>query len=306
MEKTDCLNLILKQQQHLKNQIPLKSIDDELSEVIATMMALDKYSPYNQLPDPILLKFEKIQKTLGLNSLVVFKKLLMLELMGVTLKKNGNLKLTDELKELQLIEFSRIIETMDATNDLFYLNNGDLFLKDLSLCSQKMIFAKAQLLEVYVKKSPRMFLYGNILTKLKNTLKFIKEFRGRGPYLEIHTSEKHLDHFNEVGWRETYRLSADLIKINPDIKGIIGASWFYDPSLSNISPRLEYLRKEPIIGGGYFIEMYSDADSIDLATRTSPTRKQLYQDGKYLPKKYMLIWESHNLKKYGSFCEKKN
>lgn len=306
MKKADCLDLIQKQQQLLKNQDFSLLPEDYLSELVTTIITSNKYRPYNQLPEKVLFEFKKIKTRSGPKNLTNLKKQLFLELMKTAILGRVNLPLTDELKSLQLDEFKRIIEEMSTNEENFYLDDGDLFLKDFALCSQKMIFAKAQLLELYVKKSPKMFLYGKPLTKIKNILKFIGEFRGRGPYLEIHTSEKHLNHFNEIGWRETYRLASELMKLNPDIKGIIGASWFYDPSLENISPRLCYLRKEPMDGGAYFIELYHDDDSADLATRTSPTRKQLYQDGKYLPKKYMLIWESHKMAKYGSLCEKKN
>ncbi len=104
-----------------------------------------------------------------------------------------------------------------------------------------------------------------------------------------------LSEFNEIGWQEFYIRVAELMKINTSIKGIYGGSWFFDPDLEEISPRLSYLRKIPIENGGRFFYTGSNEHDIKLSTLKSKTRKKLYQEGKYLPKSYLLIWSRTKL-----------
>jgi hypothetical protein len=71
---------------------------------------------------------------------------------------------------------------------------------------------------------------------------------------------------------------------------MFGASWFYDPALDEISPRLGYLRKTPIAGGAFFIQGDATEEDKRNALSTSSTRQKLYDEGKYIPRSHMLIW----------------
>lgn len=118
---------------------------------------------------------------------------------------------------------------------------------------------------------------------------------GFGPYFQVHTSDKHLHDYNEQGWDGCYRRVATLLELNPQFKGIFGSAWFYDPVIEKISPRLKYLRSRQYENGAISIFMSQDKESEDLATRTSPTRKELFHAGKYTPKQYMLIWSREDI-----------
>jgi hypothetical protein len=81
-----------------------------------------------------------------------------------------------------------------------------------------------------------------------------------------------------------------LYALHPDVLGMFGASWFYHPVLDTISPRLSYLRDVPLKGGAhlFFVEEGGAARANSLAT--SPTRRKLYEEGKYFPTTYMMVW----------------
>lgn len=265
------------------------------------------YASYSHYSSDLQEIFDAIQSKFDNRALVLFKKLLMIYFIQNPHERLGYVRLSEELKSLQQEEFKRILLEMTTLPDSFYLERTDLFNKDFSLCTEKLVFAKAQLLEFFIKKSPRMFLSNNFFLFLKNIFWFVKKFKGKSHYIEIHTSDKHLSFFNEGGWLETYRYIDQLLLENKNIRGFIGASWFYDPKLSFISPRLNYLRKFPQENGAYFIAQFSDNDTIDLATRTSSTRKELFQQGKYIPFKYMMVWERNDiLTAFRSLHEKKN
>ena len=62
------------------------------------------------------------------------------------------------------------------------------------------------------------------------------------PWLEVHTESRELSDFNEAGWDRAWATAAEICKRRPEMAGMLGSSWFYDPPLEQISPRLAYLR----------------------------------------------------------------
>jgi hypothetical protein len=118
----------------------------------------------------------------------------------------------------------------------------------------------------------------------------LRPLGGFKPFVQIHTHLSNLADFTEEGWNECYRCCADLYGVRPDLLGMFGSSWFYDPELDVISPRLAYLRDCPMESGANLFFVEAGGSAIGNATATSPSRRRLYEDGKYLPKSYMLVW----------------
>lgn len=163
----------------------------------------------------------------------------------------------------------------------------DLFVKDLALTRLVLVPAVAQLIYPHggVPLKPLLawgpsgwaFVYGRC--------------GGRRGYFEVHTHDPMAGaYFNAVGWEETYRLAALLFPSFPRHRGLVGYSWFYDPALETLSPRLGYLRHSPVEKGGRLMPMGADEDSARLATATSPSRRKAYEAGSYVPRRYGLIW----------------
>ena len=113
---------------------------------------------------------------------------------------------------------------------------------------------------------------------------------GPDPWFAPHTESRHLDEFNETGWETTYRNVASLLRRHTDVVGVVGYSWFYDPELELISPRLAYLRRGPLAGGAVFIRGHTTEFDVRNATAKSRTRRQLYRAGEYTPVGYKMVW----------------
>ena len=124
------------------------------------------------------------------------------------------------------------------------------------------------------------------------------DLHGHKPLYQMHTENSDPDlmaDFNEEGWTRFYIRVSELLELNAPVKGIFGESWFFDPALENISPRLNYLRKLPCENGGQLFRVCSNIHSIRNATLKSPTRSALYQEGRYMPTDYLLIWPRNRL-----------
>ncbi len=79
-----------------------------------------------------------------------------------------------------------------------------------------------------------------------------------------------------------------MLKLHPEIRGVRTGNCFNDPVFETISPRLTYLRKMPQDNGAYVF--YSNVEINSGALAKSKTRQKLFEQRKYLPKSYAVIW----------------
>ena len=83
---------------------------------------------------------------------------------------------------------------------------------------------------------------------------------------------------------------ASLLRGHPNVLGMAGTSWFYDPQLDAISPNLSYLRMRPVERGAVLVRQRTSEFDIISATTKSGTRQRLYEEGRYLPVPHSIIW----------------
>ena len=116
------------------------------------------------------------------------------------------------------------------------------------------------------------------LKQFIKTIYLYSKWGGIKPFFDYHTDSHDPDlmaEFNINGWRITFKRFAEILKIEEfkNVKGIYGVSWFYDPQLANISPRLNYLLDIPISNGAVLFKIGpSSEDGIRDALLKSPTR----------------------------------
>ncbi len=110
------------------------------------------------------------------------------------------------------------------------------------------------------------------------------------PWLEVHTEARQLADCNEAGWDRAWATAAAICATRPELAGMIGSSWFYDPPLETISPRLAYLRLNPLKGGAFIIHQGPAPIHTERAGASSPTRKALIDSGDYTPRSWLVAW----------------
>ncbi|MDZ4112144.1 MAG: hypothetical protein U1E18_21460 [Brevundimonas sp.] len=110
------------------------------------------------------------------------------------------------------------------------------------------------------------------------------------PWLEVHTESRELSDFNEAGWDRAWATAAEILKTRPHMAGMLGSSWFYDPPLEAISPRLAYLRLNPLKHGAFMVHQGPGEIHTERAATSSPTRKALIEEGKYTARSWIVAW----------------
>ncbi len=167
--------------------------------------------------------------------------------------------------------------------------DSDLFLKDFGLATLRLYAGGSNLID-HRSGVPRSLLWRGGPARLPARAWLFARTGGFRPFFEIHAHKLYMDEFNEEGRNECYRCCVDLYEVHPEVLGMYAGSWFYDAAVAPISPRLAYLREVPERGGAIFLfDSYSE-QAVRNATATSPTRKALWEAGKYKPANHALIW----------------
>ena len=121
---------------------------------------------------------------------------------------------------------------------------------------------------------------------------------GNRPFFEAHTaSRRELPILTEEEERKAYRLMALSMKLQPEIRGFFGSSWFADPELQRVSPHLSWLAR--------WYEECADFGAVWTDTgEASPDggflvgdrhRRRLYEQGLWKPKQGLLVWPRKDL-----------
>ncbi len=87
-----------------------------------------------------------------------------------------------------------------------------------------------------------------------------------------------------------FRLLAECMEMNPQVRGVQSCGWLFDPQLDTASPKLAYLRKDWIDNGGKLFRWQIDEATTRMATKNSPHRQALYDEGKFRPYSHMVVF----------------
>lgn len=189
----------------------------------------------------------------------------------------------------------RKLATYLTTADLAgYWMGSDALLKDLRIAAGYSVPTGALDVDVYGEVGRRSGLKAIVTAReFRNGW---RAFRiGGPPWYVIHSDSRYLEEFDEEGWNRCYVRIAELLSRNPSVRGMVGSSWFYDPQLLTISPRLGYLQANPLRNGAFLLRNGPGAVHTERATARSETRRRLVENGSYVPVCHSVIWPREQL-----------
>ncbi|BDC53178.1 hypothetical protein F183_A54930 (plasmid) [Bryobacterales bacterium F-183] len=99
---------------------------------------------------------------------------------------------------------------------------------------------------------------------------------------------------NEKEANRSYWLVAQALKNNPEVRGLVTASWFHATETFRVSPHLAWFNETPRAGGAFFTTC-GPADLDSGVFERSPERKKLYEEGKFTPLTGVMIWPRRDL-----------
>jgi hypothetical protein len=286
---------ICKQREDILEKFPVERYINYLDDI-------PRFAKYQYQTREIETYRENILKYSNEQCLELYHQLLFVSLIVNAKDKLKNKKLPNNVKSAYDIYFKKIISEIqsNANPPGFYAYPHDKFNKDLGICRLTLIPAAVHLLDE--TGLPKRFLFkGGIKQFIKGIYFIVFNLRGFAPLYELHINTTpgaiSLSEFNPEGWKRFYSMLAEIFYANPHIKGAYGSSWYLDPQIQFISPRLGYIREISEKNGCEFFHMGSNSQTIQDATAKSPTRRRLYDQGKYVPTAYMLIISRNRLTK---------
>jgi hypothetical protein len=255
--------------------------------LISLLDATPSEKPYHFLTDRTEDLLSGIRREHGETGFELLQKLALLRLIETFSSRAVGKRYTDAIRECFGRSYDRIIRSIEDPSFSHYRTVNDILLKDLALCRQKMFPAGAQVVEP-ASAFHRALLYRGGVRQALQVIQLLLVTGGNRGWYQNHTHLSELEEFNPEGRDRFYLRIADMLAVNPDAKGMWGGSWFYDPELERVSPRLVYLRERPQANGAFVF--YSNVDLKGGALSKSKSRRELYERGEYLPKAYALIW----------------
>jgi hypothetical protein len=176
-----------------------------------------------------------------------------------------------------------------------YDSTGEFFCKDIRFVTGLSIPCGARIVDL----NSRVTLHSVILSALRSgridgLIRYVRA-QGGGPWFRNHADSRYLDEYNEKAHDRFYVRVAELLKQHEHIRGLAGGSWYYDPQLLRISPHLAYLQERQRERGAFFLKHGTRPSDIEAATKTSRTRRRLYEEGQYNPVNYSMLWPRKQL-----------
>ena len=186
--------------------------------------------------------------------------------------------------------FYRIVDQI-TDDPSFVRTTRDIFMKDLGITRGTLIPAAARLLY------PHTGVSASQLLENPGALPFVYgRCGGRRPFFGLHVHQPMAaSYFNPAGWAECHRLARLALAAFPRVRGLMGASWFYDPAAAEVSPHLAYLLDAPLRGGARLLRLGESPDFTRDAIAASRTRRAAYEAGAYKPQGYALLWSRKDL-----------
>ncbi len=113
---------------------------------------------------------------------------------------------------------------------------------------------------------------------------------GVGAWAELHVDVRDLEDFSAEGFVRCHHRLAALMRARPDLAGVYGASWLYDPQVAHVSPGLAFVRRTAEDGSGRLLRLHADPVQTAYAVARSPARRRLVESGAYQPVCYGMYW----------------
>lgn len=200
----------------------------------------------------------------------------------------------ESVQRLYERELDRVLAQLRADDDRYADARHDSQRKDLAILGGRLVPVGAGFAAPRAGVPRSVLLKGGVGQFARGLVALVRG-GGARPWLELHTHLDCLSDFSAAGWEQSYLRLAELLALNPHLRGVFRASWFLDPALQQISPNLAYLRELPLRHGACLLFVQRDLVGDSGALHRSARRRQLFDEGRYVPDIYLMAWPRRDL-----------
>jgi hypothetical protein len=264
-----------------------------VTDVIAAFDAVPPSASYHFVPPSVRNLLTSGDAQGSGNAVDLLRRATLLQLIRDFQARASGRNYTPRVMECFARGFSRVLRLTAKADPVHYRGAGDKYLKDLAICRQHSFPAGGGRIIEAQSGVQRSLAWADGAAQALGMAKLALFHGGTRPYYRCHTHLLELDEFTPEGWHEMLLRVAEMLCLHPEIRGLCGGSWLYDPALQTVSPELAYIRQVPQDNGAFVFYQEVSIDGGALAK--SAKRRALYDEGRYVPKSYSLVWPRASL-----------
>jgi hypothetical protein len=216
-------------------------------------------------------------------------------LIGRWLLAHGALRSLDQIRQLPVSNdvrrlicgHYRLIAQLVPPNDAIYLPSGQEF-REMAEIVLLCRFVAGRL-HWKISGIPRSWVFKMKWRDSLRTLLTVARAGGWRPYFETHLSSRGAPLLIEAEYKQCYLRIAESMNLQPEILGVVGASWLHAEETIQISPHLAWLNTLFLANGGFLVHLGLAAKDSGFMVG-SKQRRELYESGLYLPRNAMYVW----------------
>jgi hypothetical protein len=258
-------------------------------ETLATFGTYDAREGYNQLRPRLRELSAKLLARHGEQLTLRYGLALLATLIGEHERRWRGSALEAQLEPCFIDSFHRILTAVARGGALSLMLDTDAFAKELAICLYHLIPAGGQLIDPGERFPRGLLLRRPTRATLAAAGYLLCNAGGFAPFAMFHTSLFQRHWFTAAGWEFTFQCLPAVFRSFPGLKGLLAISWFYDPTLRDISPELNFVRDIPERWGAVFLHVGPEPGADSDALLLSRHRRELFEAGKYTPEKYLFV-----------------
>jgi hypothetical protein len=164
-----------------------------------------------------------------------------------------------------------------------------VFLKDLAVAQLRVLAPGFTIVEV-VRMQPWHLLRNSTAGERVAVGRYLGvDVLRPALYLSTHAWRGFREPRREEPWQARMHRLVAVLQANPRLRGILDVGWTADPRMAEITPHLGERADGIVALGGRRFRKGATLAAKDFAFAVSGRRRQLYDDGKYIPMEYGLV-----------------
>ncbi|MBV2127706.1 hypothetical protein [Arsukibacterium indicum] len=243
------------------------------------------YYAYNQRPE-LIKKLQELPEKLDISQTELVRLLILKLITGFSFQRI-RLNLTNAIRDNYQRSVPRIYQKWIAEQSTEIISVNDVLLKDIGLLTGALLPCAERVVEPF-SAIQRALVFNNGIAQGWRFIKALAAAKGNKPVCRLHIHLSEITSLTASGWRLTCQQLAELMLVNPQLKGMVGACWFYDPAIATVSPKLAFISE--LLNDMQASWFYSHTeDEKSGAFSRSASRKQAFANGSYMPKNYVVF-----------------
>ena len=281
---------------------PLVFQEIDLEETLHTLVTQQE-DLYRKVSPKIESQVSTIEQNFGVSAREDFCRLLLASLMYNWFANGRHYAICERIGTLYLEDVDRLVSDIDggAEEGRFELYN-DIYIKDLQCFTGRLYPAANATVSLTTARMPRGYLFYGPPSYWPGNLLQLAKVGGFDHFTSGHLHKpRYHRHKVEYYWQNIV-LRADVCRALPRLRGNAGSSWMGDPQVAKISPRHSYQHEISRRFNVRLVPIHTSEATIQDAISTSPTRRRLYEEGKYIPQAYFFVWDRRQVIAAGEYA----